>query len=494
MLGATKTSRRLLTMTIPSAQARALEALDASLSGDVLAPGAPEYDAARRVWNGEVDRHPAAIARCQGVADVMAAVRHAREHQLPASVRGGGHAVAGHAVLDDGLVIDLSGMTGARVDPIARTVSIEGGALNAHMDRESQAFGLAMTGGFVSHTGAVGLTLGGGIGHLMRKFGLAIDAMREADVVTADGSFVRASREENPDLFWALRGGGGNFGIVTSLTLDLEPLGPEILAGLIAWPAEQAAAVLSFMRDFVADAPDDLGLMANLRLAPPLPLFPAEVQGTPIIALIVTWAGDIAAGKEFLRPLRALGTPVADGITIKPYVAHQKMLDAAVPHGRHYYWKSHRLGPLNSEVIDIICTRLGEISSPLSTIPIFCFGGAMSRVPEDATAFPNRDAAHEINIVGSWLPEQVGEADQHRAWVRGFFEDLAPYSRGVYVNFTSDDAQQRIKQAYSDTQWTRLRAAKAVYDPTNFFDHNANIPPGPAAQSSSDPSRSGSHD
>ncbi len=314
--------------TITAPDTSAFEALDASLTGDVVVPGSPEYDAARRVWNGEVDRRPAAIARCRGVADVMAAVRHAREHDLPASVRGGGHAVAGHAVLDDGLVIDLSGMTGARVDPVARTVQLEGGALNAHLDRETQAFGLAATGGFVSHTGAVGLTLGGGIGHLMRRLGLAVDAVRGADVVTADGSFVRASAEENPDLFWALRGGGGNFGVVTSLTMDLQPLGPQVLAGLVAWPAAQADAVLAFMRDFVADAPDELGLMANLRLAPPLPLFPPEVQGTPIIALVVTWSGDIEAGERFLRPLRTFGTPVADAITTKAYTAHQKMLDA----------------------------------------------------------------------------------------------------------------------------------------------------------------------
>ena len=463
--------------TITAPDTSAFEALDASLTGDVVVPESPEYDAARRVWNGEVDRRPAAIARCRGVADVMAAVRHAREHDLPASVRGGGHAVAGHAVLDDGLVIDLSRMTGARVDPVARTVQLEGGALNAHLDRETQAFGLAATGGFVSHTGAVGLTLGGGIGHLMRRLGLAVDAVRGADVVTADGSFVRASAEENPDLFWALRGGGGNFGVVTSLTMDLQPLGPQVLAGLVAWPAAQADAVLAFMRDFVADAPDELGLMANLRLAPPLPLFPPEVQGTPIIALVVTWSGDIEAGERFLRPLRTFGTPVADAITTKAYTAHQKMLDAAVPHGRHYYWKSHRLGPLTGEVIDVICTHLGSITSPMSSVPIFCFGGAMARVPEDATAFPHRDAAHDINIVASWLPDQAGESDRHRAWVRGFFDALAPHSRGVYVNFTSDDAQSRVREAYSPTQWDRLRATKTVWDPTNFFDRNANIPP-----------------
>ena len=252
-------------------------------------------------------------------------------------------------------MIDLSAMTGTRVDPVARTIQAEGGCLQSDVDREAQAFGLAATGGFVSHTGIAGLTLGGGIGHLMRKFGLSIDALRECDVVTADGEFVTANAEENADLFWGLRGGGGNFGVVTNFTFDLQPLGPTILAGLIAWPAAQAPTVLAFLRDFIADAPDELGLMANLRLAPPLPVFPAEVHGTPIVGLIVTWAGDVAAGEEYLRPLRALGTPLVDAIAPKPYVAHQKMLDPAVPHGRHYYWKSHRLGPLTDDVIAIIC-------------------------------------------------------------------------------------------------------------------------------------------
>ena len=233
--------------------------------------------------------------------------------------------------------------------------------------------------------------------------------------------------------------------------------------------------MLAFLRDFIADAPDELGLMANLRLAPPLPVFPTEVHGKPIVGLIVTWAGDIDDGEEVLRPLRALGTPLVDAITHKPYVAHQKMLDPAVPHGRHYYWKSHRLGPLTDDVIAIICEHLDTISSPLSSVPIFSFGGAMARVPEDATAFPHRDASHDINIVGSWLPEQAGDADRHRAWVRGFFDDLAPHSRGVYVNFTSDDAAATGGQAYRPAQLDRLRRLKAAYDPTNFFYRNANI-------------------
>ncbi len=454
-----------------------VEALATHFSGDLIDRDHSTYDSARQVWNGEIQRHPALIARCRGAADVTAVVRFAREHDLPASVRGGGHAVAGHAVLDDGVVIDLSAMTGTRVDPAARTIQAAGGCLQSDVDREAQLFGLAATGGFVSHTGIAGLTLGGGIGHLMRKLGLSIDALRECDVVTAEGDLVTASAEQNADLFWGLRGGGGNFGVVTNFTYDLQPLGPTILAGLIAWPATQAPTVLAFLRDLIADAPDDLGIMANLRLAPPLPVFPTEVHGTPIVGLIVTWAGDLAAGEEFLRPLRALGTPLVDAIAAKPYVAHQKMLDPAVPHGRHYYWKSHRLGPLTDDVIAVICEHLDTISSPLSSVPIFSFGGAMARVPEDATAFAHRDAAHDINIVGSWLPEQAGDADRHRAWVRGFAGALAPHSRGVYVNFTSDDASARIEQAYSAAQLDRLGRLKAAYDPTNFFSRNTNIAP-----------------
>lgn len=459
------------------ATAPSLEALAPHFSGELIDRDHPSYDDARQVWNGEIQRRPGLIARCRGAADVAAAIRYARERDLPVSVRGGGHAVAGHAVLDDGMVIDLSAMTGTRVDPAARTIQAEGGCLQSDVDREAQVFGLAATGGFVSHTGIAGLTLGGGIGHLMRKFGLSVDALRECDVVTADGEFVTASAEENADLFWGLRGGGGNFGVVTNFTFDLQPLGPTVLAGLIAWPATQAPTVLAFLRDFIADAPDELGLMANLRLAPPLPVFPTEVHGTPIVGLIVTWAGDIAAGEEHLRPLRALGTPLVDAIAQKPYVAHQKMLDPAVPHGRHYYWKSHRLGPLTDDVIAIICHHLGMISSPLSSVPIFSFGGAMARVPDDATAFAHRDAAHDINIVGSWLPEQAGESDRHRAWVRGFAGDLAPHSRGVYVNFTSDDAAERLASAYSPAQLDRLGRLKTAYDPTNFFSRNANIEP-----------------
>lgn len=453
------------------------ESLSSDFVGELIAPEHAAYDNERRIWNGEIDRHPALIARCQGASDVAAALRWARASGLPVAVRGGGHGIAGHCLVDDGLVIDLSAMRGCVVDPMTRTVSAQGGALNAHVDRESQAFGLAMTSGYISHTGIAGLTLGGGIGHLMRKTGLAIDALRSCQVVTADGSIVGASESENADLFWGLRGGGGNFGVVTDFTFELQPLGPTILAGLVAWPADEAPMVLAFLRDFIADAPDEVGLMANLRLAPALPLFPEHLHGKPIIGLVMTYAGSVEDGERVLTPMRAFANPVLDTVGPKAYVAHQKFLDPAVPHGRHYYWKSHRLGPLTDEVIAIICEHLVTISSPLSTVPIFSFGGAMSRVSQDATAFPHRDASHDINIVASWLPEQAGDADRHRAWVAGFFDALAPHSRGVYVNFTSDDAQTRVRDAYSPTQWDRLQGLKTTWDPDNVFRGNANIPP-----------------
>lgn len=454
-----------------------LDTLAASFVGQLFRPSDVGYDDARQIWNGHIDRRPAVIARCSGVADVIAAVRFGREHGLEPAIRGGGHAVAGHALCDDGLVIDLSAMTGSRVDPLAQSIQVQGGCLNSHLDRESQAFGLAATGGIVSHTGVGGLTLGGGIGHLMRKFGLSIDALRSCDVVTADGEFVVANEQDNADLFWGLRGGGGNFGVVTSFTFQLHPLGPNVLAGMVAWPMDDAPTVLRFLRDFIAEAPDEVGLMANLRLAPPLPVIPAELHGKPIVALIATYAGPVDEGEAVLRPIRELGSPAVDAIVPKPYVAHQKMFDAALPHGRHYYWKSHKLGALTDNVIDVVIEHCEGITSPMSTVPIFCFGGAVARVETDATPFPNRDAAHDINILASWLPEDVGDSARHIDWVRGLFAALEPHSRGVYVNFTSDDASERVRLGYSEQQWARLTALKATYDPTNFFRMNANIPP-----------------
>jgi FAD/FMN-containing dehydrogenase len=460
-----------------TSHAAALESLAADFAGRLIRPEDAEYDTARQIWNGHIQRRPALIAQCRGVADVMAAVRFCREHDLPTSVRGGGHAVAGHAVCDGGAVIDLSAMTGTRVDPLARTIQLAGGCWNAHLDRDSQAFGYAATGGIVSHTGIGGLTLGGGLGHLMRKFGLAIDALRSCDVITASGEFVVASERENPDLFWGLRGGGGNFGVVTSFTFQLRPLGPTVLAGMLAWPLDDASRVLRFLREYLAGAPDEVGMMANLRLAPPLPVVPERLWGEPIVALIVTYAGPVEEGREVLAPIRELPDPAFDTVQPKPYVAHQKMFDPLYPHGRHYYWKSHKLGPLTDEIIEVVVDQAARVTSPLSAVPIFSLGGAVARVPEESTAFPYRDASHDINVVASWLPEQAGDADRHIEWVRNFCGALEPYSRGVYVNFTSDDAHDRVREAYNDQQWARLTALKAKYDPTNFFRMNANIPP-----------------
>ena len=375
----------------------AVEGLAANFQGQLVGPQDPTYEAAREIWNAHIDRRPALIARCSGVADVIAAVRFAREHDLHPSVRGGGHAVAGHALCDDGLVIDLSMMTGTRVDPVAQTIQLQGGCLNAHLDREAQAFGLAATGGIVSHTGVAGLTLGGGIGHIMRKFGLTIDALRSCDVVTADGEFLVANEQENPDLFWGLRGGGGNFGIVTSFTFQLLPLDPMMLSGLLAWPMDDAPEVLRLLRDFVADAPDEVGLYGNLRLAPQLPVIPAELHGKPIVALVASYAGPIDKGERVLQPLRAALPPAVDALVPKPYVAFQKMFDAALPYGRHYYWKSHKLGPLSDAIIDIVVPQCERITSPLSAVGIFSFGGAVARVPRGRhrVSQPRRRARHQ---------------------------------------------------------------------------------------------------
>ncbi len=416
------------------------------------------------------------IARCTGTADVMAAVRFARERELPASVRGGGHAVAGHALCEGGLLIDLSAMVGVRVNPEARTARAQGGCLQYQLDRETQVFGLAVTGGIVSHTGIGGLTLGGGIGWLMRKMGLTVDNLTRCEVVTADGEVRLASEHENADLFWGLRGGGGNFGIVTSFEYTLQPLGPTVLAGLILYPMDKAPEMMRFFRDFVREAPDEVGVIATLRLAPPLPIIPAHMHGMPVVALVVCYAGPVEEGEKLLRPLRAFGKPVFDAIVPKPYVEHQQMLDPAFPHGRHYYWKSRQLPPLSDEAIEVVVEHGRRITSDFSSARIFTLGGAVARVDHDETAFANRAAAHDINIVGAWAPNDPDPA-RHVEWVRGFWSALAPYAGGVYVNFMSDEPQAAVQAAYGPHAYARLVALKKEYDPTNFFRFNQNISP-----------------
>jgi FAD/FMN-containing dehydrogenase len=454
----------------------AVEQFRKGFAGRLHRPADDCYEEVRAIWNGAIRHRPALIARCTGAADVLAALRFARDQGLEISVRGGGHAVAGHALCDGGVLVDLSPMTAVRVDPESRRARAGGGALWSHLDRETQAFGLAVTGGIVTHTGIGGLTLGGGIGHLMRKLGLTIDNLLSCDVVTADGRLVIASERANDDLFWGLRGGGGNFGIVTSFEYQVHPVGPTVLAGMLLYPLDQAADVLACFRDYVAAAPDEVGILGNLRLAPPLPVVPPELHGKPVVATVVCYAGAIEDGENKFAELRRFAKPALDTIAPKPYLAHQAMFDAAFPHGRGYYWKSCALGPLSDEMIDLLIRQAGKITSPLSAMPIFTLGGVVSRVPEDATAFSNRNVQHIVNIVGAW-PIDDPDPGRHIAWVRETCEAMQPFSTGGYMNFMSDEPADRFRAVYGPDKYERLVALKRRYDPDNVFRHNQNIVP-----------------
>src|SRR5918995_2367284 len=446
-----------------------------ALRGRVVAPDSPEYDLARRVWNGSIDRHPSLIVRCAGVADVLAAVQYARASGLPVAVRSGGHSFPGLSVADHALVIDLSPMKGVRVDPETRVARVQAGVLLGELDRETQAFGLAVPSGIVTHTGVAGLTLGGGIGWIMRKYGLSVDRLRSVDLVTAEGEFVHATADENADLFWGLRGGGGNFGIVTEFEFECVPLGTQVLAGPVIWPMTKSGEVLRFYRDWVAEAPDELMTILIHRKAPPLPIIPTDLHGQPVVMVVPCWVGDMEAGEAFLKPLREFGSPVADVCVPKPYLAHQAMLDPSFVPGRFYYFKSCDVAELSDEIIDITMERSLQISSPLTSFPIWQMGGAVARVGDDETAFNGRTAAFTYNIGAS---TQTGEGfEQERDWVRGFWDALEPWHQGVYVNFLGDEGAERVRQSYGPAKYERLRVLKQKYDPDNFFRLNQNISP-----------------
>jgi FAD/FMN-containing dehydrogenase len=458
----------------------AFDVLGRSFRGKLLLPTSPGYDAARRIWNGAVDRHPACVAGCAGVADVVAAVRFARDRDLEIAVRGGGHNVAGTAVCDDGVVIDLSAMRAVSVDSAGRTAWVQGGALWGDVDHATQAHGLATTGGIVSHTGVAGVTLGGGIGHLMRKHGLVVDNLLAAEVVTAEGSVVRASADEHPDLFWALRGGGGNFGVVTSFRFSLHPVGPTVMAGPVFWAADATTDVLGFYRHFAAEAPDELGSVVRLGTVPPLPGIPEEVHWRPAIAVVCCYAGAIADGERAVRALRRFGTPLVDLLAPSPYVAFQGGIDDTVPHGWHYYWKATNLAGLSDDAIAVIADHAYAAGSPRSYAAMFHMGGAVARAPRDVTAYAARDVAHNIVIEAVWLPDEAGEhAAAETAWARRFLQALGPHrAGGVYVNFLdSDDDSSRVREAYTARTYRRLAEVKATYDPDNAFHHNKNIHP-----------------
>ena len=444
--------------------------------GELIRRDDPTYDGARRVWNGMIDRNPALIARCAGVADVLAAVRFARERELVVAVRGGGHNVAGTAVCDDGIVIDLSPMKAMRVDPVARTARAQPGLLWGEFDHETQPFGLATPGGIVTHTGVSGLTLGGGLGWLMRRYGLTCDNLLSADVVTADGELVRASAEENADLFWGLRGGGGNFGIVTSFEYRLHPVGPTVLAGVILHPAAKAREVLEFYRDYIASAPDELMTIVVLRMAPPAPFFPEEIHGQPVVIIAVCYAGPVKEGERVVAPLRRFGEPLADLIQPTPYVSHQAMLDAGVPHGLNYYWKSEYLPPLSDALITTLTEYAWRLATPASYSAIFHMGGAVGREDPEGSAFEDRRATHAMTIDAVWSEPAASGACI--AWTRDFWEAVRPHSTGrVYVNFLGAEGPDRVRMAYGAAKYERLRALKRKYDPTNFFRMNQNIVP-----------------
>lgn len=452
-----------------------ISTLRSRFRGALLRPGEEGYDESRRIWNGAIDRRPAIIARCVGADDVVEAVRFARETGMQASVRGGGHAVAGHAVCEGGLMIDLSLMKSVRVDPATRIARAAGGMLWSDLDRATQAFGLATTGGVISHTGIGGLTLGGGLGHLMRKHGLTVDNLLAVDLVTADGQRMRVDEQSDPELFWGLRGGGGNFGIATSFDYRLHPVGPTVLGGPIFWRAKDAPEVLRYMREFAPVAPDELGMTMVLRSAPPLPFLPPEHHFQPVLGMVLLWAGAAADGERVIAPLRALASPIGEMVRPVPYVMLQSSLDAGAPHGMHYYWKSHRVAGLSDAVIDQLTDGASRITSPMSQIGIWAVGGAASGIDAGATAVGAREVGFELNVVGTWTPNDPDPA-RHVSWVRESWETLRPSSVGMYVNFVSDEGAAGVAAAYG-ARVERLTALKDRIDPTNFFRMNANIPP-----------------
>jgi FAD/FMN-containing dehydrogenase len=446
----------------------AVHHLAGTLRGMLIRPEDPEYDDARRVYNAMIDRHPALIVRCAGVADVIAAVRFAREQGMLVAIRGGGHNVAGNALCDGGLVIDLSGMRAIHVDPARRTARAEPGATYREFDRETQAFGLATTGGTISATGIAGLTLGGGFGWLARQYGLACDNLISADIVLADGSFVTASADDNADLFWGVRGGGGNFGVVTSFEYRLHPVGP-VLGGLLVHPLERAREALRFYRDFTAAAPDELAVFAALLTNP---------DGSRVVAFIVCYNGAIEEGERVIAPLRSFGPPLADMVQPIPYTTMQTMLDEGFPNGLQNYWKSSFLREISDAAIDTMLAQFDAAPSPLTAMVIEQFGGAGARVGVEETAFSHRSGHSNFLIIARCA--DPAEAEQNVAWARGAWSAMQPWSDGgAYSNYVEGGAEgaNRIREAYGPETYERLAELKRKYDPTNFFRVNQNISP-----------------
>jgi FAD/FMN-containing dehydrogenase len=463
--------------TDPRIGAEELQAFAATVGGPVLGPDDPGYDVARRIWNGLIDRHPAAIVQCIGTADVVAAVNFAREHDLLLSIKGGGHNVAGNAVNDGGLVIDLSLMRGVHVDPATRTARAQGGATWADMDRETQLFGLAVPGGVVSTTGIAGLTLHGGAGHLRRKHGLSIDNLVSVDIVTADGVLRRASASEHEDLFWAVRGAGSNFGVVTSFEFQAHPVGPEIMVAALFHPLEAIKEIVPAWRDYMASAPEELSSIALCWSVPPGEPFPPEHHGKPVVVIAGAYAGPVEEGEPFVQQLRELGQPLIDLSGPWPWLGLQSGFDALFPKGNFYYWKSRAVSELTPAAIDDIAELGSRRPSPLTDIVIWHNGGAMSRVGETETAYAGRDASFLVTAEASW--DDPSLTDGAIAWGREAWDVFGRHSTGgIYLNFAGlgEEKEALVKAGYG-ANYERLKALKAKYDPTNVFRMNLNIPP-----------------
>jgi FAD/FMN-containing dehydrogenase len=449
-----------------------------SLRGELILANEPGYDDARSIWNAMIDRRPALIARCLGVADVVNSVNFAREHGVTLSIKGGGHNIAGLAVCEEGLMLDMSRMRGVWVDPSARTARAQAGCLLGDVDRETQIHGLAAVLGFVSATGIAGLTLGGGFGYLTRRFGWTSDNVESMEVVTAEGRVVRSSEQENADLFWGLRGGGGNFGVATGFNYKLYPIGPEVIAGAIAWRADSASEILDLCRTVMEKAPPELVCVAALRMAPPAPWLNKEVHGKPIVALFVCHSGNISEGEKLVAPIKAFGSPVGDIVQRRPYISQQSLLDATQPKGRRYYWKSEYLPKLEPDLLATTIRHAQAIVSPHSAIILFPLEGALNRLAEDHSAVGNRNTAWVLNITASW--EKADDDKANVEWARAAWRDMRGFSTGgTYVNFlTEEEGDERIHAAYGNN-YGRLSAIKAKWDPGNLFCLNKNIPPNP---------------
>jgi len=461
--------------TRPTIDNEAIHGFAAGLRGTLIQPADPSYDTARKVYNAMIDRRPALIARCANTADVIAAVNFAREHDLLVAIRGGGHNGPGLGVCDDGLVIDLAPMKGVRVDPVARTVRAEGGATWADVDHATHAFGMATPSGVISTTGVGGLTLGGGIGHLTRKCGLTIDNLLEADIVLADGSMVTASAEQHPDLFWAVRGGGGNFGVVTSFLFRLHPI-DTVYAGPMLWDVDKAADVLRWYRDFLPAAPDDLNGWFAFLGVPAGPPFPEDLHGRTMCGVVWTWTGPLDTAEETFAPIRAqFGPPALDWVGPLPHPALQGMFDPIYPPGDQWYWKADFFNELPDEAIARHVEHGTQLPTGKSTMHLYPIDGAAGRVANTATPWSHRDAKWAEVIVG--VSPDPADNERMTAWARTYWEALHPYSTGgAYVNFMMEEGNERIRATYGEN-YDRLTSVKATYDPTNLFQVNQNIAP-----------------